>query len=152
MVSLPISFRITSLALGQSYDCPSANEVTLKDMGKINQLSATTQHDQASTMCICHEMFCRIFIQCSINRQILVLTETKVHCYVHGKMCWTIQVKPHRAGDNLVRCCINQHILVPTKKKVHCYVHGKMCRTIQVKPHRSGENHTKISHLWTHIT
>ena len=31
---LPISFRVTSLALGQSYDYPSANEVTLKDMGK----------------------------------------------------------------------------------------------------------------------
>ena len=26
----PISFRVTSLALGQSYDCPSASEVTLK--------------------------------------------------------------------------------------------------------------------------
>ena len=30
----PISFRITSMALGQSYDCPSASEVILKDMGK----------------------------------------------------------------------------------------------------------------------
>ena len=27
----PISCRVTSLALGQSYDCPSASEVTLKD-------------------------------------------------------------------------------------------------------------------------
>ena len=31
---LPISFRIASLALGQSCDCPSACEVTLKDIGK----------------------------------------------------------------------------------------------------------------------
>ena len=30
---LPTSFRVTSLAPGQSYDCPSASEVTLKDMG-----------------------------------------------------------------------------------------------------------------------
>ena len=29
-----ISFRVTSLALGQSYDCPSASEATLKDMEK----------------------------------------------------------------------------------------------------------------------
>ena len=29
---LPLSFRVTSLALGQSYDCPSACEATLKDM------------------------------------------------------------------------------------------------------------------------
>ena len=41
---LPISFRVTSLALGQSYDCPSASEVTLKDMGKINKYQTTTKH------------------------------------------------------------------------------------------------------------
>ena len=33
---LPIFFRITSLALGQSYDCPSASEVTVKDMSACN--------------------------------------------------------------------------------------------------------------------
>ena len=32
-VSLSISFRVASLALGQSYDCPSASEATPKDMG-----------------------------------------------------------------------------------------------------------------------
>ena len=31
---LPISLRVTSLALGQSYDCPSACEVTLRNMRK----------------------------------------------------------------------------------------------------------------------
>ena len=36
---MPISFMVTSLALGQLYDCPSASEVTMKDMGKqITQL------------------------------------------------------------------------------------------------------------------
>ena len=30
---LLIPFRVTSLPLGQSYDCPSVSEVTLKDMG-----------------------------------------------------------------------------------------------------------------------
>ena len=38
---LPISFRVTSLALRQSYDCLSASEVTLKDMGKIRHLTKT---------------------------------------------------------------------------------------------------------------
>ena len=33
-VNLPISLRDTSLALGQLYDCPSASEATLKDMGR----------------------------------------------------------------------------------------------------------------------
>ena len=35
VICLHIFFRVTSLALGQSYDCPSASEVTLKDMGKM---------------------------------------------------------------------------------------------------------------------
>ena len=39
-----MAFRVTSLALGQSYDCPSASEVTLKNMGKHNVNHATTQH------------------------------------------------------------------------------------------------------------
>ena len=42
MVYLPVSFRVTSMALGQSYDCPSASEVTLSDMDKINQYQPTT--------------------------------------------------------------------------------------------------------------
>ena len=33
---LPIPFRVTSLALGQSYDSPSASEVTLKRMAMVN--------------------------------------------------------------------------------------------------------------------
>ena len=36
LIHLPIFFRVTSLALGQSYDFPSASDVTLKDMGKTN--------------------------------------------------------------------------------------------------------------------
>ena len=34
IMQLPLSFRVASLALGQSYDCPSASEATLKDTGK----------------------------------------------------------------------------------------------------------------------
>ena len=33
---LPIPFRIAALALGQSYDFPSASAATLKDMGQLN--------------------------------------------------------------------------------------------------------------------
>ena len=35
----PISFRVISLALVQSYDCPSASEETLKNMGQWTQLT-----------------------------------------------------------------------------------------------------------------
>ena len=34
-IILPIFFRVASLTLGQSYDCRSASEVILKNMGKI---------------------------------------------------------------------------------------------------------------------
>ena len=44
VIYLSIFFRVASLALGQSYDCPSAIEVTLKNMGKINLYSTTTKH------------------------------------------------------------------------------------------------------------
>ena len=36
VIYLHLFFRVVSLALGQSYDCPSASEATLKDMGKHN--------------------------------------------------------------------------------------------------------------------
>ena len=34
LLILPISFRINPLAAGQSYDYPSANETTMKNMGR----------------------------------------------------------------------------------------------------------------------
>ena len=43
-IDLPIFFRVTSLALGQSPDCPSASEVTLNNMGKIVQYQTTIMH------------------------------------------------------------------------------------------------------------
>ena len=35
VIHLPTSFKVASLALVQSYDCPSGSEITLKDMDKI---------------------------------------------------------------------------------------------------------------------
>ena len=34
--TLPIYFRAASLLLQQSYDCPSADEITLRDGGKMD--------------------------------------------------------------------------------------------------------------------
>ena len=39
---LPIFLWVTSLALGQSHDCPSASEVTLKDIGEFNHTHSWT--------------------------------------------------------------------------------------------------------------
>ena len=59
---LPISFRVTSLALGQSYDCPSANETTLNDMGKSITSSRKGCYDYNKTkhnkiICILYGMY-----------------------------------------------------------------------------------------------
>ena len=43
---LPIAFRVTSLALGQSHDCPSASEVTLKYKSKTERHLTTTKHSK----------------------------------------------------------------------------------------------------------
>ena len=40
------------MAFGQLYDCPSASEVTLKDMDKIAQTQTTTKHNQGQHLCI----------------------------------------------------------------------------------------------------
>ena len=57
VIHLPIFFRISSQAPGQSYDCPGACEVTLKNMGKTKRYQSTTKHHKARTMCIILEMY-----------------------------------------------------------------------------------------------
>ena len=47
MVYIRQSLRVTSLAVGQSYDCPSASEVTLKDMGKIDRWQTIGETEQS---------------------------------------------------------------------------------------------------------
>ena len=62
-ISSPISSRVTSLALqlGQSSDCPSANEVTLKDMGKIGPCSYLT-HNKEGTVDVILAMDCILWL------------------------------------------------------------------------------------------
>ena len=67
MIYLPTFFKITSLPLGQSYDCPSTSEVILKNMGKITQYLTTTKHNKARTVWIIHGMYCA----CHMVRSIL---------------------------------------------------------------------------------
>ena len=42
--------RVTSLALGQSHDCPSASEASLMDMGKIYHYQTTTRHIRSQSL------------------------------------------------------------------------------------------------------
>ena len=58
VIGLPIFFRVASLALGQSYDCPSASEVTLRDMRKINPYQTITKQ---GIPCV-YTLECTLFI------------------------------------------------------------------------------------------
>ena len=46
---LPIFFKVTSLALGQSYDCPRASEATLKNMSKYAAYECTKNYEITTT-------------------------------------------------------------------------------------------------------
>ena len=52
MSKLSIFFRVTSLSLGQSHDCPSASEATLKNMGKINKYHITARDKKIQTLMV----------------------------------------------------------------------------------------------------
>ena len=52
-MSLLIFLKFTSPALGQSHDCPSAGEVSLKNMGKINHYLSTTKHGKTWAYKVC---------------------------------------------------------------------------------------------------
>ena len=53
-----IFFRVASLALGQSYDCPRASEATLKNMGKIDWYQVTTRVIMCKPASIILGMYC----------------------------------------------------------------------------------------------
>ena len=82
-IYLPISYRVTSLTLGQSYDCPSVSEVTLKDMGEMTH--AKLQQDKPK--CIILEIYCIILPSLETNKSCILLC--MVHCIAHLNIHWT---------------------------------------------------------------
>ena len=87
VIYLPIFFRVASLALGQSYDCPSASEGTLKDMGKTiwtKPQQHTTAHNKMLTIYI-------ILTYC-------ISQENKV-----TRVVWTICSQP-LGSDDIFHC------------------------------------------------
>ena len=74
MIHLPISFRVTSLPLGQSYDCPSASEVTLKDLSKIDRYQTPAKRKKAWNMYIVNPfMKMPLISRFILNHQIISL-------------------------------------------------------------------------------
>ena len=66
MIYLPISVGVAALALGQSYDCPSASEVTLNDMSKIT-CTEPQQNKAKQTVYICRCQHCTYDISIALN-------------------------------------------------------------------------------------
>ena len=64
MVNLPIFFKVASLALGQSCDCPSAREATLKNMGKINYYHTQQNTTHVHILWDVLQESCREYISC----------------------------------------------------------------------------------------
>ena len=52
-------FRVASLALGQSYDCPSASEAIPKNLGRNNWCRTTRKHNELQTLCKILGMYCK---------------------------------------------------------------------------------------------
>ena len=69
LTDFPISTRLTSLALGQSLDCPSAGKATLMNMDKYfmwNHYERLHNHNKAKhnkTVCIFIGKYCRKFAE-----------------------------------------------------------------------------------------
>ena len=74
LTDFPISIRLTSLALGQSNDCPSASKVTLMNMDKYfmwihyERLHNHNKAKHNKTVCIFLGIYCTtaVDVQCSI--------------------------------------------------------------------------------------
>ena len=58
MINLPICFKAVSLTPKQSYKCPSASEVTLKDMGKTHHCLTTTKSWMLYIFCLLYYIGC----------------------------------------------------------------------------------------------
>ena len=50
-------FKFASLVIGQPYDCPSGNEVSMEDIAKIEQYYSTTKHSKVQNVSLYLEMY-----------------------------------------------------------------------------------------------
>ena len=73
---LCISFRVASLALGLSYDYPSASEVTLNSMVKFHQHQTTIKYNKAQTVSKMYQlkMVIKVWIEPSLQFEVLLFT------------------------------------------------------------------------------
>ena len=91
LTDFPISIRLTSLALWQSNDCPSASKATLMNMDKYftwihyERLHNHNKAKHNKTVCIF------LGIYCSGEKRYVAYTKVTVTCY----LCWPIKCRAH---------------------------------------------------------
>ena len=99
LTDFPISIRLTSLALWQSNDCPSASKATLMNVDKYfmwNHYERLHNHNKAKhnkTVCI----FLGIYCNCLIASEATLKDTGKIHCnlntvetlYNTVNFCWS---------------------------------------------------------------
>ena len=94
LTDFPISIRLTSLALGQSNDCPSASKATLMNMDKYFMwvhYERLHNHNKArhnKSVCIFLGVYCRSdFAICNENWWVICNRKSKDYMYVYE--LWT---------------------------------------------------------------
>ena len=122
LLILPICFRVASLALGKSYDCPSASEATLKNMAKYITVFYLKFFEHPSFGQVAHEiyppewkvhsseisitiMYCWYMFLMAVATDFTHVTINLVCCCLspvlisHKRSCWKIsQSQTHMIG------------------------------------------------------
>ena len=133
---LPKSFRFTSLALGQSYDCPSNSEVNLKNMGEWDHMEwmhrkwwynhNKTRHSK--TMCL---YFMWSTGDPSLSGAVMYpyvfqgnwLPEFGEHLWLHSECSYWLQVGHHPSTgppQTLDYCAENRGPLLQLRLQARC--------------------------------
>ena len=106
LTDFPISIRLTSLALRQSHDCPSASKATLMNMDKYFMwihYARLHNHNKAKhnkTVCIFLGIYCSCLALIVLpDWDIWTLITIWIGNYIHHKRWYEIKVVPLKFGN-----------------------------------------------------
>ena len=89
IIHLPILFKVASLLLGQSYDCPSAIEAALKNIKNNNK----TQQKQIASIWLRHQVepFSALLALCAGNSSVTKTSDAGLWCFLWSAPEQTVQ-------------------------------------------------------------
>ena len=112
LTDCPISIRLTSLALWQSNDCPSASKATLMNMDKYfmwihyERLHNHNKTKHNKTVCIFLGIYCISHLCDSCIRRSVSLPHLSVHQSKEGVVC---RCNTHKHTANSEACPVGRH-------------------------------------------